>query len=98
MKRLRLVHPEEGNALVVTKFGHKRFGYLMHGGDVQVDFICESSLLRAALIIPDPWVLSKTYGASRRINNIPNTPKGRRKIRGFEVAGFKYTDMAEKSL
>ncbi|CDF37391.1 unnamed protein product [Chondrus crispus] len=96
VRRLEATTPDNGNVKVVLEFGNERLKYVQYKGDVKLDCVLPSSLFRPAMLIPDPWVVSKLYGLQRRMNDLPDTPTTRKNMRFFEVAGFKYTSLPEQ--
>lgn len=78
VRRLRQIAAEPAKSYVVEKHCHKRLGYVMSDHDVLIDCIPEASVIRAVLVVPDPWQASKKHGVKQRMNNVPDEQDDRK--------------------
>ena len=86
---------EIGNKHIV-RAGNKWFKYDLVDGDTRFDCISKHEVLRCCVSVLDPWQSSKRYGAKTRWTELPDSVQARTHAAFFEVAGYKYTSLAEK--
>ncbi|KAI0557495.1 hypothetical protein FGB62_294g010 [Gracilaria domingensis] len=98
VRRLRECSPEQGNEKVVNLYGNRRFQYDIIESSMCLDWISVEDFRRRVVLVPDPWVLSRLYGAKMRFKRIPDDGFARNNLRFFEVMGDKHTCFGEQDL
>lgn len=96
IRRLKYACPEEGNREVVLTYGHKRYEYDQSECDVVLDCVPADSFVCLVTITVDPWCVSKRYGTSKRVQELPDTHIVRRHLAFFEVMGYKFSSFHEQ--
>eukprot|EP00171_Calliarthron_tuberculosum_P001320 IDg1320t1 len=98
IRRLRPVPSATGNEKVVHEFGHAHYTYdLTNGtGDVKLDCITISNLLRQLPIVPDMFDISQRFSVHFRMCRIPDSIEERKRTHFFVINGFEETTVPEQ--
>lgn len=86
------VPPDDGNSLVVNKFGHTRYRY--DTSDMfRVKTVCviRSAIIKPAIVVLDPYWAKCRFGLTTRLKDIPDSDELRCEVRFFHVKGVSLT-------
>lgn len=97
VRRLKEIPPDAGNVAVVNDYGNTHFAYESGENDIFLDCVPITSFVRSILIVPDPWCATKRHGLEQRLNQLPDVKESRMLDKFFEVRGYQYSSIPEKT-
>lgn len=101
IKRLKIVAAHPDNYRPVREFGHIRMGFDCNDdlrGDVILDVVPVSALVRTTHIVPDYHDIASRYTIATRAHEVLGTVEERRVARFFEVLGVQVTAVLEAEI
>lgn len=96
LRRLVDSKPAQGNKAVVTVFGNSRYKYMIGTNrQIGVDCVPLAMVSNPVMILPDPYDISRRYGADIRIREAQYKKNDHKLAQVFHIASYRYTLVGE---